>query len=486
MVEYDNPRTYRAHNSEPRDDDVTDTSDRVLTQESIEMAFPQGFTWGAATASYQIEGACDADGKGPSVWDMLARQPGRTYEGHTGEPACDSYRRYAEDVALMREMGLKGYRFSISWPRVMPDGTGRVNEAGLGFYDRLVDGLLAAGVEPWPTLFHWDYPYELFKRGGWLNPDSSHWFSEYTRVIVDRLSDRVSNWMTLNEPQCFIGLGHLDGVHAPGLRLGMREVLLAAHNALLAHGRAASAIREHSKSAAKIGWAPVGVVHHPVTHSAADIEACRERVNAVDAGSLWNNRWWADPVILGHYPETGLRAYGADAPRCPSSDFDVMKQPLDFYGANVYTSTPTRAGAGGAAEKVPLKAGYPASLFNWPMTPEALYWGPKFLQEMYGLPIVITENGLSNVDWVSLDGHVHDPNRIDFTTRYLRELGRAIGDGVDIRGYFHWSLMDNFEWAEGHKQRFGMIHVDYETQKRTVKDSGHWYRGVIESNGASL
>ncbi len=450
------------------------------------MSFRQDFVWGAAASSYQIEGAWEEDGKGMSVWDMVAHQPGRIFENGTGDVACDHYHRYKEDVGLMRELGLEAYRLSVSWPRVIPSGTGRVNAAGLDFYDKLVDELLSNGIDPWVTLFHWDFPYELFLRGGWLNPDSPKWFADYTGVVVDRLSDRVTHWMTLNEIQCFIGMGHLGGEHAPSLKLGLKESLLAGHHALMAHGMSVQTIRARTHKAAFIGWAPVGVISYPATESPEDIAAARAATGGISAANFWNNRWWGDPVILGHYPEEGLRAYGKAAPRVKDSDLDTLCQPLDFYGLNIYSGHPVRATPDGGIENAPLPQGYPHTHFDWKQTPEALYWGPKFLEERYQLPIVITENGLTCCDSVSLDGKVHDPQRIDFLNRYLLALQRAAKDGVDVRGYFQWSVMDNFEWAEGYKHRFGLIHVDYETQKRTLKDSAHWYSEVIRTNGACL
>lgn len=450
-------------------------------------AFPKDFVWGAAAASYQVEGAWNEDGKGPSVWDALCHTEGRIWEGATGDVACDHYHRYREDVAIMKQMGLKAYRLSLSWPRLIPQGVGAVNPKGVDFYRRLVDELLGAGIQPWVTLFHWDYPLALYERGGWLNRESVSWFEEYTHVIVDALSDRVQHWMTLNEPQCFINLGHGVGIHAPGLKLSNRDQLLACHHALLAHGKAVQVLRARAKTPATIGWAPVGVVRTPASDSPADIELARQATHSVSYAGFWNNPWYSDPVIFGHYPEEGLRHWGADAPKVHPGDYDVMKQPLDFYGVNIYNSavvTPHPATGKLGDRKRPL--GHPLTLFHWPVTPESLYWGPKFIHERYKLPLVITENGLSNPDWVHLDGQVHDPQRIDFTRRYLRELKRAIDEGVPVRGYFHWSIMDNFEWAEGYKQRFGMVHVDYQTLQRTPKDSAWWYRDVIASNGGTL
>lgn len=450
------------------------------------MPFRSDFVWGAGTSAYQVEGAAREQGRGDSVWDEFCRTPGKVHQGHTGDVACDHVHRYEEDVALMRRIGLRAYRFSVSWPRVMPEGTGRVNEAGLGFYDRLVDALLAAGIDPWVTLFHWDYPLTLLHRGGWLNRDSAAWMADYAAVVVDRLSDRVTKWITINEPQIFIGIGHRDGANAPGLRLPPRDWLLAGHHALLAHGRAAQVIRARAKKLPTVGWAPIGRVRIPATPAPADVEAARLATGSVLAPDQWNNTWFGDPVVLGRYPEDGLRLFGADAPTPAPGDLETIRQPLDFYGINVYDAEVYRAGAGGRPELVPHPPGHPRTAFNWPIVPDALYWGARFLHERYKLPIVVTENGLSNTDWVDLDGKVRDPQRIDYTRRYLLGLRRAASEGVDVRGYFHWSLLDNFEWAEGYNQRFGLVHVDFATQARTLKESAGWYRGVIESNGAAL
>jgi beta-glucosidase len=449
------------------------------------MTFPRDFLWGAASASYQVEGAVDEDGRGPSIWDMLCRKPGAVLGGHTGDIACDHYHRYREDVALMRSMGLKAYRLSIAWPRVLPDGVGSPNQAGLAFYDRVVDALLDAGIEPWVTLFHWDFPLSLYHRGGWLNRDSAEWFARYAAIVVDRLSDRVRHWLTLNEPQVYIGAGHQDGRHAPGDKLRLDEVLRAAHHTLLAHGRAVQAIRATTRQPCRIGYAPVGVAKMPASSSPADLDAAKKRTFAV-TGALWNNAWWMDPVYLGRYPEDGLRAFGASAPMPQRGDLETISQPLDFFGVNIYHGEYVRAGRDGEPETVPLPVGHDLTGHDWPVTPEAMYFAPRFFYERYAKPIVITENGVSCRDWVSLDGRVHDPQRIDFLQRHLLQLERANADGVPIEGYFQWSLMDNFEWAEGYKHRFGLVHCDYATQKRTMKDSARWYADVIRTNGASL
>jgi beta-glucosidase len=449
-------------------------------------AFPGGFVWGAATSSYQIEGAAEIDGKGPSVWDVFSRKPGAVWQGQTGDVACDHYHRYAEDVSLMKDAGLQAYRFSISWPRVLPEGIGRVNRKGLDFYDRLVDELLSKKIEPWVTLFHWDFPQALFEKGGWTNPESPRWFEEYTRVVVERLSDRVTQWMTFNEPQVFIGLGHLDGLHAPGLKMPFDQVLQASHHVLLAHGLSAKCIRTVAKKKPEVGCVIASPVDYPISESAADIEAGRLATLGITRKNVWNNTWWTDPVVLGRYPEDGLQLFGKDLPKFSDRDFEIIRQPLDFLGLNIYQGGQVRAKADGSPEAVPLPTGSPLSFFHWPVTPESLRWGPRYIYERYKTPIFITENGMSNSDWVALDGKVHDPQRVDFLDRYLSAFRHAIEDGVDGRGYFTWSFMDNFEWAEAYKQRFGLIHVDFETLKRTPKESSKWYSEVIRSNGRSL
>lgn len=447
--------------------------------------FPAGFLWGASSSSYQIEGGSGASLRGESVWDTFCRKPGAVHGGHTGAVACDHFGQMESDVRLMQAMGLKAYRLSIAWPRVMPDGDGAVNSQGLDFYDRLIDLLLQHRIDPWVTLFHWDYPLALYRKGGWLNRDSARWFAEYTGHVVRRLSDRVSNWMTINEPQVFLQLGHGDGTHAPGVKLPLSEQLLAAHNVLRAHGMSVAAIRTHAKTPASVGWAPVGHVQFPANNAPGTIAAARAATFSITKRDLWNNTWFADPVCLGHYPEDGLREYGSDVPRFPEADMKTICQPIDFYGVNIYTGTPVveRDGLAVAVDPVP---GAARTAFNWTIEPQSLHWGPRFLHERYGLPVYITENGMSSHDWPDEQGRVLDTARVDYTRRYLRALQGAIEAGADIRGYFHWSILDNFEWAEGYKERFGLIYVDFATLKRTPKLSAHWYKEVIASNGLSL
>jgi beta-glucosidase len=451
------------------------------------MSFPETFTWGAAASAYQIEGAWDTDGKGPSVWDMFTRDGSHVWEGHSGREACEHYNSYKDDVALLKKIGLQAYRFSVSWPRVLPQGDGKVNTKGLDFYDKLVDELLAAGIQPWVTLFHWDYPYELFLRGGWLNPESPEWFARYTTAVVKRLSDRVAHWITQSDPQCFIGLGHSTGEHAPGLKLDFPEVLLAAHNSLLAHGRSVQAIRANARLQPSIGWAPSGTVFYPASSSPDDIDAARRATLAVHPGNtLWNNTWLGDPVVHGRYPEDGLRIYGKAVPKHSAADFDIIRQPIDFFGCNIFQGIPVKADSDGQPVAVPFPPGHPQTLYLWKQTPEALYWSTRFLSEHYKLPIVITENGITCSDFISLDGRVHDSSRIDFMSKYLLQLRRALTEGIDVRGYFYWSAMDNFEWQDGYKHRFGLVYVDYTTQQRTLKESALWYHDIIASNGGDL
>ncbi|MEM9347208.1 MAG: GH1 family beta-glucosidase [Planctomycetota bacterium] len=450
------------------------------------MAFPEQFVWGAAAASFQIEGTSEDCPRGDSVWDAFCSMPGKVYQGHDGRRACMHITRWHEDVSLMQDLGLQAYRLSISWPRLLPDGTGDVNEAGLAFYDGLIDRLLNVGIEPYVTLFHWDLPLKLHQRGGWMNPEIVDWFAEYTRLVVDRYSDRVKNWITLNEPQCFILLGHQDGTHAPGLQLPESDILQISHNALLAHGRSVQVIREHAKQPARVGLAPVATVSIPETERVVDIEAAYRATVEGATDSLFNTTWWLDPVFRGRYPESAVKKRLDNMPVVTADDLKLISEPIDFCAFNLYQAGVVRAGADGGVEPVPYPEGHPVTAMEWPVTPAGLYWACRFLHERYNKPLVITENGLSCHDWVSIDGKVHDPNRIDFLTRYLSFVKRACEEGIPVEGYFQWSVMDNFEWAEGYKDRFGLIYVDYATGKRIAKDSFFWYRDTIQNNGASL
>lgn len=458
----------------------------------IEAPFAKDFLWGAATSAYQIEGATREDGKGPSVWDEFVRKRGAIRDDQTGDVACDFYHLYAEDIAHMREMGLRAFLFSISWPRVLPDGISAVNAKGVDFYSRLVDALLAAGIAPIVTLFHWDTPVALERRGGWRVREMSDWFADYATVVTRALSDRVTYWLTINEPRSFIGGAYVEPVQAPGEKLSRAEALQTAHITFLAHGRAVQAIRANAKKPVQISFPCDVSPSLPATDSASDVAAARESTFAstldhFSADHWWReNAWWLDPVYRGEYPAEAMAALGADAPAILAGDMETIRQPLDFMGANIYGGWDVRAGAGGKAEEVHFPAGFPMTAFGWQVTPDAMYWAPKWLYERYKMPVLVTENGCSTRDWISLDRKVHDPQRIDFAMRYLQALSRAANEGVPLRGYLHWSLLDNFEWQEGYTQRFGMIYVDFPTQRRVLKDSARWYEKIIASNGAGL
>jgi len=460
----------------------------------MNKGFPVSFKWGAAASSFQIEGAAHLEDRGQSVWDTFCQKQGTIKNGDTAFTACDHCRLVEDDVRLMSEIGLDAYRFSISWPRVLPEGRGTVNTKGLAFYDQLIDSLLAADIEPWATLFHWDFPEALFQQGGWLNRDSASWFADYVAAMVGHFSDRVSHWITLNEPQCFLQLGHSEGIHAPGLNLTSPEMIEAAHHVLLAHGKGVSAIREFSVLDPVIGIAPIGDIKIPASQNEADIEAARTATMSRSSESLWDNVWFCDPILLGKYSLGWLEEH-QDSPSEKRAekraeqrmeDLAIIHQPIDFVGLNIYSATSVREASDGQIVEVPFPAGGPRTAFGWTIVPESLYWGPKFFHDRYELPIVIAENGMSSTDWVARDGRVHDPQRIDFLGRYLGALQQVVDEGVSVLGYFHWSLMDNFEWAEGFSQRFGLIHVDFETQRRTLKDSAYWYQEVIRTRGSSL
>lgn len=453
------------------------------------MGFCKDFLWGVATASYQIEGAPYADGKGPSVWDRFSHEPGKTYQGHTGDVACDHYHRFSEDVKLMAELGVRNYRFSLSWPRVLPEGCGTVNQPGIDFYNRLIDRLLTYDIRPFVTLFHWDYPSALQAKGAWENPDSSKWFADYAALCARSFGDRVKDFITFNEPQCFIGLGYDSGVHAPGLQLPVSSTIPMGHHVMLAHGMAVQRLRELVPGC-RVGYAPCGNPCIPASGAPADVAAARKAYFTIPKnprGWSWTVSWWSDPVMLGSYPEDGLGVLGSYLPKGWERDLAVMRQPLDFYGQNIYNGRIIQAAANEEGyRELPFPQGHPKTAIQWPITPEALYWGPTFLYERYHTPIIITENGMSCHDAPSLDGKVHDPNRQDYMHRYLLSYKRAAEEGVDARGYFAWSLMDNYEWSYGYSERFGLVYVDYQTQKRIPKDSALWYRHVMETNGEAL
>ena len=439
------------------------------------MGFKDNFVWGAATAAFQIEGAWNEDGKVTGIWDVFCHEGGHIADGSDGDTACDHYHRYKEDVRLMADLGLKAYRFSVAWPRVLGED-GKSNQKGLDFYSRLVDELLGHGITPFVTLYHWDLPYSAYLRGGWLNPDSAAWFQDYTQAVARCLGDRVKDFITFNEPSVFTGCGLMEGTHAPGVKLGKRDLLHAGHNIHRAHGRAVRVLRELVPGA-RIGVTVADMPAIPAT--AGDEEKAYQ--SEFDSGRdnfLWAAAFWCDPIFLGTYPQKLLQECEDIFPTFTTEDMQLIGQKLDFLGLNIYQ--------GRYVGDWKRPDGMAHNELGWDVKPDALKWAAKHFSRRYGLPIFITENGLSCHDWVSLDGKVHDPNREDFLHRYLLALREAVDEGCDIGGYFQWSFMDNFEWASGYNPRFGMVFCDYQTQRRIPKDSAYWYRKVIESNGSCL
>jgi beta-glucosidase len=441
--------------------------------------FPQGFLWGSATASYQVEGAVNEDGRGPSIWDTFSHTPGKVKNGDTGDVADDHYHRYKEDVQLMKALGLKTYRFSVAWPRIFPQGTGTPNPKGLDFYNRVVDELLSNGIQPYCTLFHWDLPQALEDKGGWQSRDTSEAFANYAGYVAERLSDRVKHFMTLNEMSSFVDLGYGNGVHAPGLKLPPAGLNQVRHHAVLAHGLAVQAIRAHAKPGTKVGLAENATACVPVIETPEHIAAAAKAYREVNAGYL-------TAVMEGRYTDAYLRRAGADAPKFTPADMKAIGSPLDFVGLNIYTPAYVRADDSPAGfAMVPPPASFPHMMSPWlHVGPEALYWSPKLASQLWNIKeIYITENGASSTDVLTPDGHVYDTDRVMYFRNYLTQLHRAVSEGVPVRGYFCWSLMDNYEWADGYQYRFGIHYVDFATQKRTPKLSAHFYKEVITRNG---
>lgn len=453
------------------------------------MGFRDDFIWGAATASYQVEGAAYEDGRGVSVWDRFSHTPGRVFEGHTGDVSCDHYHLLESDLDLMASLGIRNYRFSVSWPRLMPEGTGKVNEKGVSFYNRMIDGLVRRGIRPFMTLFHWDYPVALQQRGSWENPDSPNWFEDFVALCAKRFGDRVHDFIPFNEPQCFIGLGYAAGAHAPGLMLPLDAVIPMSHHVLLANGKAVDVLRQTVRGA-RVSYAPCGDMMMPLTQVREDIDAARTAYFDIpedDDRRLWNVSWWSDPVMLGEYPKQGLKHFERFLPKGWEQDLSAIHRKLDYYGQNIYCGRYVKAAPNLRGwEEVPHLPGIAKTASEWPVTPDCLYWGPRFLYERYRTPILITENGMASHDAVSLDGQVHDPSRENYLHRYLRALRRAAEEGIDVAGYFQWTLFDNFEWAKGYSERFGMVYVDFQTLERIPKDSAFWYREIMKTNGSNL
>jgi beta-glucosidase len=443
-----------------------------------DIIFPKKFIWGAATASYQIEGANREDGRGECTWDRFSSLPGKVMNNENGSRACDHYHRYSQDVDLMNEIGLDSYRFSISWPRIFPKGYGKVNCLGLDFYDRLVDDLLQKGIDPYATLFHWDLPQSLEDEfGGWRSKEVSKYFADYTKVVVDRLSDRVSNWMTINEIKCFTTLAHREGMHAPGKIEPEKIVNQTVHNALLGHGLAVKTIRENAKLKPSIGLVENIDTVWPAIDTEENITAAKKAWKDLNQNILF-------PVMTGKYDEKYINSLGTDAPIFDDEEMKIISEPCDFIGYNYYTGSPVRHSSNEKGyEFLSFSDDYPRTDMSWPITPKALYYALKFTKEEFNnIPVFITENGMAAADVETENGEVIDLSRIEYLRTHLEMVNKAISDGCDIKGYFVWSLMDNYEWSFGYTKRFGITRVNYTTYERKLKMSGEFYKEVIKQN----
>lgn len=444
-------------------------------------AFPKGFLWGTATAAFQVEGAVHEDGRGPSIWDTYAHTPGKIVNNDNADVADDFYHRYKEDIQLMQRLGVRGFRFSIAWPRVFPDGTGAPNPKGLDFYKRLTDDLHAAGIEPFCTLFHWDLPQALQdKYGGWKGRETSKAFGEYAGYVAANMSDRIRNWMTINEFSSFIEGGYGKDPHmAPGITLTRAELAQARHHAVLAHGLGVQAIRASAKNPVRVGIAENVEGKMPAIETP-------EHIHAAAKSFRESNAHYTTVIMEGKYTAQYLKKMGADAPKFSTEDLKIISQPLDFYGANAYSTSEVMAADNEQGYiNIPRPASYPHMLSSWLyINPQALYWTPKLLHQVWGIKeIYITENGCSSSDHLNGEQHVLDTDRVLYLRNYLSQLQRAVSEDIPVRGYFLWSLLDNFEWARGYSERFGITYVDFASQKRTPKLSFELYRNVIARNG---
>lgn len=443
-------------------------------------SFPKGFLWGTATAAYQVEGAWNVDGRGPSVWDTFSKTPGKTRNGDTGDVADDFYHRYKDDILLMKDLGIKGFRMSLSWPRIFPQGTGAPNEKGLDFYKRLLDALHTAGIEPYVTLFHWDLPQALEdKQGGWRSRDTAQAFGDYAAFCATHLSDRVTNWMTINEFRSYIEGGYGNNPHhAPGIATSRKVLAQTRHYALLAHGLAVQAIRAHAKNKPRVGIAED-------MHGAMPAIETPENIRAAERAIRDFNEMYAVPMYEGKYPDRYLKGLGADAPSFTAAELKIISSPMDFTGVNIYTTQEVVASDnpdGYTAIRRPST--YPHLMADWLFyNPQALYWTPKLMSRVWGIrEMYITENGCSAEDKMNDAGKVMDTDRINYLRNYLTQLQRGVSEGVPVKGYFLWSMLDNFEWSKGYAERFGITYVDYKTQKRTPKLSFDFYKNVIARN----
>ncbi|MCH6259142.1 GH1 family beta-glucosidase [Puniceicoccaceae bacterium K14] len=441
------------------------------------IKFPPNFIWGTAAAAPQIEGAAFLDGKGESVWDRFARIPGKVVGDANLDVACDHYHRYPDDFALMRELGIKHYRLSIAWPRIFPQGDGELNQAGIDFYNRLIDCMLAEGIQPWVTMFHWDLPQALEDRGGWRERLTPEAFGVYAETIVKAFGDRVKHWITLNEMRCFTILAYGDTIRPPGLNEGEKVVNQTYHHALLAHGLGVQAVRQHGGENAQVGITDDCIIPVPVIETEPHIKAAEQAIRELNIRSI-------DPILKGEYTELYHTLTGENAANVEPGDIELISAPTDFFGMNIYTGVYVRAKEDGSPEILPFPSGYPTADAPWlKLIPQAMYWGPKLIKSVYDVPsIYITESGAGYDDVPTETGEILDLHRRQYVRQCLMELHRSIGDGSPIEGYFLWSFMDNFEWLDGYTKRFGICYTDYSTQKRTPKLSAHWYKEVMQQN----
>lgn len=443
---------------------------------SASNTFPADFLWGSATASYQVEGAAHEDGRGATIWDTFSHTPGKTHNGDTGDVADDFFHLYRRDVQMMKEMGLRTFRFSVAWSRIFPSGSGTPNSKGMDFYHRLTDALLEANIQPYCTLYHWDLPQALQDKGGWENRDTAKAFADYAGYTAGKLSDKIKHFMTMNEMKSFVELGYQQGTHAPGLRLDARRVAQLNHYVVLAHGMAVQSIRAQARPGTKVGIADNVEVTVPAYESKENLEAAHKALREQNAQYL-------TVLLEGKYTDLYLKRLGPDAPHFTAEEMDIIHSPMDFVGLNIYTPTYVRADD---SEKgyavIPAPGSFPHMASPWlTVGPEALYWGPKLVSEVWKVKeLYITENGASSDDKVAPDGQIYDTDRTMYLRNYLTQLQRAVHEGIPVRGYFLWSLLDNYEWADGYEKRFGIVYVDFVTQKRTPKLSAAFYKQVIE------
>ena len=453
---------------------------QAQTGPAARSSFPAGFIWGSATASYQVEGAAAEDGRKPSVWDTFSKTPGKVAGGDTGDVANDSYHLYKEDIRLLKYLGVQAYRLSVAWPRVFPDGAGTPNEKGITYYERVVDELLANGIQPFVTLFHWDLPQALEDRqGGWQSRDTAKAFADYCTFVTRRLSDRVKRFFTINEFSCFIDEGYGSGTKAPGKKVPAAALCQIRHTAVYAHGLGVQAIRAAARGGVQVGIAENPTMCVPVIETKEHIEAAQKAMRELNAHYL-------GVVLSGRYTDQYLASMGAGAPRFTPDELKAIASPLDFVGLNIYAPTHVRADDSKAGfAVVPPPSSYPRMASPWILVDPAIaYWAPRHMGEIWGVKnVYITENGCSSDDKLAADGHIYDTDRVMYVRQHLSQAQRATAEGWPLRGYFLWSLMDNFEWTDGYSKRFGAYYVDFKTQKRTPKLSAELYREVVRRNG---